>query len=56
MTFLPQNFGLTIQSFGVAAAVIVAALAAVVVFGILETVRQEIKPKREQRRGAANTH
>ena len=39
-----------VQSYGVAAAAIVAGLGAIVVIGILETVRQEIKLKRDQRR------
>jgi len=39
-----------IQSFGVAAAAIVGALFAIVIIGICETARQEIKIKSERRR------
>jgi hypothetical protein len=49
MIFFPQSFQVAVQSFGVAPAVIIAFLWGVVIFGLLEILRQEIKLKRTER-------
>ena len=57
MTFFPQSFGVALQSFGVATASFVALLSALVIFGIWEGLRQEMKlrkAERERRRAARN--
>jgi hypothetical protein len=56
MTFFPQSFDVALQSFGVATAGFVALLSAIVIFGIWEGLRQEMKlrkAERERRREAA---
>jgi len=50
MTLIYQSFSSAAQSFGVAAAAFVALLYAIVVIGIFETMRQEIKLRRVERK------
>ena len=50
MTLIYQSLSNAAQSFGVAAAVIVALLYAIVIIGIFETTRQEIKLRRVERK------
>jgi len=49
MTFFPQSFHIALQSFGVAPAVIIAFLWTVMIVGLLETLRQELKLKKTER-------
>jgi hypothetical protein len=49
ITFLPQSFVVALQSFGIAAAGIVMLLSAIVIAGIWESLRQELKLKRVER-------
>jgi hypothetical protein len=48
MTYFPQSLHVAVQSFGVAPAVIIAFLWGVVIFGLLETLRQQLKLKRTE--------
>jgi len=50
ITFLPQSFVAALQSFGIAAAGIVMLLSAIVIAGIWESLRQELKLKRVERK------
>jgi uncharacterized membrane protein YdjX (TVP38/TMEM64 family) len=56
MTFIYQLLGNAAESFGVAAAAIVALLYAIVLIGFFATMRQEIKLRRaERKRGGRRT-